>query len=246
MSDDEAARGYKRLSDVSDTSLQRQQRRIEQYAEENDLNLKFVYDEGQKASGWDANREQYQRMLADAEDGEFDVLILSDGSRLGRDKKERLRTFLDLDDWGVEFHVHGRGHVDPDEPIDLLEEVFKATSADDGKRDEIERLNEANRERREAGKWVSGEPFGLQYDDGKDYLVADPDEFREVMSLLADREEGATYDELAEKYGIAKGTVKSIVKDRREVYEAVADGAKVGYQYSVVWPEVATDGGNEG
>jgi len=245
MSEDKTARGYKRLSDVSDTSLQRQQRRIEQYAEENDLELEFVYDEGQKASGWDSNREQYQQMLADAEAGEFDVLVVADGSRLGRDKKERLRTFLDLDDWDVEFHVPGRGYVDPDEPIDLLEEVFKATSDDDGKRSEIERLNEANQERREDGKWVSGEPFGLQYDDEKDYLIADPDEFEVVMNLLADRDEGATYDELVEKYGVAKGTVKSIVKDRREVYEAVEDGAKVGYQYSIIRPEVAADGGSD-
>jgi len=128
----------------------------------------------------------------------------------------------------------------PDKPIDLLEEVFKSTSADDGKRSEIERLNEANQERRGDGKWVSGEPFGLQYDDEKDYVIERAsDEFEVVMSLLADRDEGATYDELVEKYGVTKGTVKSIVKDRRGVYEAVEDGAKVGYEYTIVWPKVA-------
>ena len=111
MSDDKTARGYKRLSDVSDTSLQRQQRRIEQYAEENDLELEFVYDEGQKASGWNSNREQYQKMLADAEAGEFDILVVADGSRLGRDKKERLRTFLDLDHCGLVVRQDGRVHL---------------------------------------------------------------------------------------------------------------------------------------
>jgi len=88
------ARGYVRLSQTSEVSIDNQIEDIEEYCEQHDgLELDHIYNEGQRASGWDDSRETYQQMLTDAEAGEFDALIVAHGSRLGRDKLERLDKF---------------------------------------------------------------------------------------------------------------------------------------------------------
>lgn len=151
MTDDKKiARGYTRLSGGdSETSIDRQKQVIRTYCDDrDDLRLDLIYDEGKRQSGWDAAREQYQQMLADARDGVFDVLVVRDGSRIGRDKVERLDTLTDLaNKYDVEFHTKKRGYVDPENPTDLLMEVFSATQDDEGKRVEIEKAVDAIAER---------------------------------------------------------------------------------------------------
>jgi len=54
--------GYTRLSQQSDTSIERQRSHIKEYADERGWQLATVYDDGERASGFDSNREQYQRL----------------------------------------------------------------------------------------------------------------------------------------------------------------------------------------
>jgi len=57
-----SAIGYTRLSQESDTSIDRQKRHIREYADENGLTLETIYDDGERSSGFDESREEYQQV----------------------------------------------------------------------------------------------------------------------------------------------------------------------------------------
>jgi len=235
MTDDKTARAYVRLSDYSNRSIEGQIEDCEAYCERNGLELDRVYNEGYNSSGWDDSRDEYQQMLDDAEAGEFDVLVVRDGSRLGRDHRERIRRFFDLDDWDVEFHTVERGEVDPEKPSDFLMEVFKAFSDDHGKRGEVERLEAEKERRRELGYYSKEPPAGLAYDREKHYLTRG-EGFGEAMEVIEMREDDATYDEMEDTVRFSRSTISKIL-ERQEKYRAVAEGAKLGQELEVVWPD---------
>lgn len=234
MTDQKTARAYVRLSDYSNRSIEGQIEDCEAYCDRNHLQLEHIYNDGYNASGWDESRDEYQQMLEDAESGEFDALIVRDGSRLGRDHKERIRRFFDLDDWGVEFHTQNRGYVDPDKPADFLMEVFKAMSDDHGKRGEVERLEAEKERRKKLGLYSKEPPAGLTYDRQKEYLTRG-EKFEEVIKILEMRRDGATYDQLEETVPFSRSTISKIL-DRKEKYRAVEQGAKLGRNLTIVWP----------
>lgn len=215
------ARGYVRLSQTSEVSIENQIEDIEEYCEQHDgLELDFIYNEGQRASGWDDSREQYQEMLADAEAREFDVLVVAHGSRLGRDKLERLDVFTDLaNKWDVEFHTCRRGYVDPDLPEDILMEVFHSLSDDEGKGAEVERLVDAIEKKVDAGHYHGAPKFGTKYSDDKTCLVAG-DEFDLAVEVLDCRERGMSYREIQDETGCDLARINRIIENEH-VYECI-------------------------
>jgi len=221
------ARGYVRLSQTSEVSIQNQIEDIEDYCDQHgDLKLDHIYNEGQRASGWDASREKYQKMLTDAEAGEFDALVVAHGSRLGRDKLERLDVFTDLNNkWSVEFHVYGRGYVDPNLPEDILMEVFHSLSDDEGKGAEVERLTKAIHKKVEQGHYHGAPKYGTVYSDDKTALVAG-DEFDIAIDVLDRRHGRGNYDdkhsyrEIRDATGCDLALIKRTL-DNEHVYRSI-------------------------
>ncbi|WP_135534458.1 recombinase family protein [Halostella pelagica] len=234
----DTARIYVRLSDRSNRSIDGQIEDCRAYADRQGFDVDRVYNEGQRVSGWDGTREDYNDMLQDAENGEFDALIVRDGSRFGRDKRERIRRFFDLDEWGVELHTVSRGYVDPEDPSDFLMEVFKAMSDDHGKRDEVERLKSEMEKRKEKNWYIGEAPTALQYDDDKRFLEPVDGQLDTVLRVYELRDDGATYRDIEEDVPWSLPTIGKLI-DRREQYEAVADGARLGFKLTIVEPEPA-------
>jgi len=48
--------GYTRLSQDSDTSIERQKRHIREYTDQHEMSLERIYDDGERTSGWDEQR----------------------------------------------------------------------------------------------------------------------------------------------------------------------------------------------
>ncbi|UWG47440.1 Site-specific recombinase, DNA invertase Pin-like protein [Halanaeroarchaeum sp. HSR-CO] len=215
------ARGYVRLSQKSESSIRNQIDDIENYCEQHvDLELDYIYNEGQNASGWDASRKWYQQMLDDAKAGKFDVLVVAHGSRLGRDKLERLDRFTDLaNKWGVEFHTVKRGYVDPNLPQDILMEVFHSLSDDEGKGAEVERLTKAIEKKVENGDYHGAPKFGTKYSEDKTSLVRES-EFETAIEVLHLRETGKTYREIESETGCNLALIKRIL-DNENVYRTI-------------------------
>ncbi|WP_459889435.1 hypothetical protein [Halostagnicola bangensis] len=68
--------------------------------------------------------------------------------------------------------------------------------------------------------------------------MADEDEVGDVRQVFELRDQGLSYREIAEDVPWSPPTVGKLI-DRRDEYEAVAEGAKLGYQLQIVEGESA-------
>lgn len=212
------AAGYTRLSQASDTSIDRQKRHIEEYAEENELELTTIYDEGQRASGFDTNREKYDELVEAAREGEVDAIIVNDRSRLGRDQWQRMQHFSELVREGVEFHTWEDGYIDPDEPVALLQEAMYAQQHDQAKREEVEKSKAATQERIDRGCYQGTPPYGLQFCDDGCHLEKDEAQWEELEQIWSEVED-STLSEVAEGVSLSVASVSRVANRGREWYE---------------------------
>ncbi len=215
----DTAVGYLRLSQDGH-SIDRQRRDVEAYANTNGFALVEIYNEGKRASGFDADRPEYTALLDHVEGGSIDVVIVPNLSRLSRDRKERLRLLLDLDAIGVQLHsVELDRAVDLDDDWALVQQSIRATTDDVEKRKEIERSKRATQERITNGYDHGRPPFGLTYDEDGHYWVPDRDsgEYQTALTCIQLREDGRSWREIATETDVSKDTVRRI-HDRRERY----------------------------
>lgn len=221
----ETAVGYLRLSQDG-KSLDRQRRDVEEYAEARGFDLEDVYNEGKRASGFDEDRPEYQALLDRLDTGTVDAVVVPNLSRLSRDRKERLRLLLDLDDKNVQLHSAERGHVDLSDPYALTVETAKAETDDIEKRKEIERSKRATEERMENGYDQGRPPYGLTFDEDGRYWVPDRegDEFLNALECIKLRQEGRSWREIADETDVSKDTARRIY-DRRQRYLQEAETA---------------------
>jgi len=212
--------GYIRLSQDG-KSLDRQARDIETYAAENGLDVVEIYNEGRRASGFDSERPEYQKLLARIKD-DVDAVVVPNLSRLSRDRKERLRLLLDLDRAGVELHSFELGRpVDLDDDWELVQQSIQATTDDVEKRKEIERSKRATAERLAEGYDHGRPPFGLSFDEDGQYWVPG-DRFHDALDVIKARERGLSWRDVAEDTGVPKDTARRVY-DRRERYRQEAN-----------------------
>lgn len=212
----ETAVGYIRLSQDG-KSLERQRRNVEKYANENDLDLVNVYNDGKQSSGFDTDRLKYQALMERIGGGDVAAVVVPNLSRLSRDRKERLRLLLDLDATGVELHSCELGRaVDLDNDWELVQQSIQATTDDIEKRKEIERSKRATKERLQNGFDHGRPPFGLQFDDAGEYWV--PGEgFEDALDVISHRKSGLSWRDIASETGVNKDTARRIW-ERRERY----------------------------
>jgi DNA invertase Pin-like site-specific DNA recombinase len=208
--------GYTRLSQDSDTSIDRQKTAIREYCETNDLELAEIRDDGEFSSGFDRDRTEYQAVKSLVNDGAVDAVVVYDKTRIGRDFDERMQFVLDLRKTDTDLHSARRGSIDLSDPTDAAVESIHAAKDDEAKREEIEKSKEAVAERLEQGYDHGHPPFGLEFDDEGKYWVPG-DRFDDVLDVLRLRNDGHTYREIADDVGISTATAYRIV-DRREMY----------------------------
>ena len=211
--------GYVRLSQESDRSIANQKEEIRQFCSEEGLELLRIYDDGERASGFDDNRPAYQDMLIAVEDEEIGAIVARDRDRLSRDKRERTAFLDDMNQLGVDVYAASSGdRVDMDSGEEWLIEMVRAYMDDVGKRREIERARREVRRRVEAGFHHGRPPFGFQFDNRGEYLEPDPDEHPVALEILDRRDDGESYREIGNAVGVSKDVVSGVV-DRREEYD---------------------------
>lgn len=208
--------GYTRLSQDSDTSIDRQKAAIWEYCDTHGLELTAIRDDGKFSSGFDNDRTEYQSVKRLVDEQAVGAVVVYDKTRIGRDFDERMQFVLDLRRTDTELHSARRGVIDLSDPTDAAVESIHAAKDDEAKREEIEKSKEAVEERLEAGYDHGRPPFGLQFDDAGEYWVPG-DRFDDVLEVLRLRNAGHTYEEIADEVGVGAGTAHRIV-DRREFY----------------------------
>jgi DNA invertase Pin-like site-specific DNA recombinase len=207
--------GYVRLSQEGrDASLDEQKRAIRDYAREHGLNLQTTRNEGDRTSGFDSDRDEYQLLRQKIRDAEIDAVIVRDRARLSRDFDDRLSLLTDFRSANVEWHVvevGGRLHVE-----DVQQAMFECIHAGMDhikKQIEITRAKEATQERIDDGCYQGKPPLGLQFADDNCHLEKDEQEWKTVCDIIEARERGETYAKIAEDVGVSAATV-SRVADR--------------------------------
>lgn len=218
------ALGYTRLSQQSDTSIANQEANIRAYAEAHGLPLAEILNDGEQSSGFDTDElEAYHILVERVRHGDIDAVIVNDKRRLVRDENEVMRLIADLRSNDVDLHTHQSGQVDLSEPINAAIEILRAATAAEEKRKEIERSKEAIQKKQARGDDLGRPRFGMEYGpEGRRQVPGD--EFDTVLEVLRLEREGHSYDTIAEKTGVALGTISRVV-DRREWY---VERAKLG------------------
>lgn len=220
-----SAVGYTRLSQESDTSIDRQKRHIRAYADENGLTLEAIYDDGERSSGFDESREEYQRVRERVQSGEIGAVVVNDKRRLARDFDDTMRLVLDLRENDVEAHTFQEGRLDLSDPVQAAVEVLQAASEHEAKKKEIERAREAVQERIQNGYDHGRPPIGFRFDDAGERWVPNREgRFADVVEAIRMVEDGATYRDVEEELGIAPSTMSGVM-DRRDRYLQEVDPA---------------------
>ncbi len=177
-------------------------------------------DEG--ISGGTADRAGYQRMLAAARDGAFDVVVAEDISRLWRSRAEFGPRSAEFEDLGIHI-LTCVGDDTRRDGYGLVLGIKQAIA-------EYQRREIGYRTRRGleglalAGKSTGGRCFG--YRNGAVYHP----EALTVQLMFSLRAAGASLDSLASDTGLAKSTVKSMLANRR-------------YTGAVIWGARESHGG---
>lgn len=122
----------------------------------------FIERDEAVRAGATASREGFERLLAHARAGRFNVLVVEDVSRFSRVYALGTRMFLDLAEIGV-FLADKGGLYDPNDPMDRLRFAFGLNAS----HEEVKRLGERSR-RGQEGRLLAREspggapPFGLK------------------------------------------------------------------------------------
>jgi DNA invertase Pin-like site-specific DNA recombinase len=228
------AYGYTRLSEESDTSIEQQKVEIREYASEAGLALVDILDDGEWSSGYDTGRDAYRDLVERVRDGKVDAVIVRGTDRLGRvyDERELLKIWMRKTD--TELHDTRRGHVDIQDVWRASVEGIRAAADDQQKRKEIEQAVDETERRIEAGYWQGRPPFGLEFDDDKQYLV--PGEgFDAAITAIRAHRAGVSVRDAGAKAELSRGTTERVLSHADEYLAVDADAdARIGYQWQVV------------
>jgi DNA invertase Pin-like site-specific DNA recombinase len=204
------ALGYTRLSQSSDTSIDRQKDHIREYADTHGFDLVEILNDGERSSGFDSDREEYQRLKDTVSSGDTGALLVNDKRRLARDFDATMRLILDCREEDIEIHTHADGQLDIDDPMSAAVEVLMAASDYESKQGEIDKARESVRERVERGCYHGTVPHGLTFRDDKCHLKRAKGEWEDIQEIIQRRDDGESVVEVADSIGVSTATVSRV------------------------------------
>ena len=179
------AAGYIRVStsgQLDNTSLEDQEFQIKQYCADNNLHLLPIYDEGSQ-TGADADRPQLQKLLQDADQNLFQVVVVWALDRFGRDLTDTLVHARTLKEAGVEL-VSVKEKFGNDPQGELFRNLL-ATFADYERKLIKERTHRGRlRKWREKKRWIGHLPFGYAFDKEKCKIVQVQEEAAVIRRIV--------------------------------------------------------------
>ena len=211
---------YVRVS-TQDQSLERQLTATHEYAIDRlDVDRSDIETYRDKSTGTNTSRDGYQDMVAAAEAGEFDAIVVKSISRIARSIRDLERTVERLRDSDVALHIIDEGFVlDPtdDDPMQRamfrLMGVFAELEADLAQ----QRTKEGLAARMSNDDYHHGPPpIGFTKEDG--HLI-EADNYDHVVTVL----DMVQKDELskrkaASELDTSRATIRNALNERPELY----------------------------
>jgi len=147
----------------------------------------WYVDDGVTGTSIEA-RPEFTRLLADAGEGRFDVVVIVDIDRLTRSDDPRQRALIEyiLKDNGIKVAVTNTGELlDLDNATHELIHGIKSWIAKEDRKKILERMAEGRKTKALQGKFINSRPsFGYRK-DGSGHLVIDESEAKAVREIFS-------------------------------------------------------------
>jgi len=213
---------YARVS-TTDQDPQRQLNELREFAED-------TYDEPEIhayadiISGTETERgEEYQRLRSDIEDGDLDIVIVHELSRLSRLGAGEIHEFLEFclsNETGIQDLEVGLEISLEDDLVDrAVSQLIAGVMGDLARvehKQKLRRIQSGIDAAKDAGRWTGRPPAGFDVEDG--YLQVNADEFLTIRRALERVEQSYTYAEAAEGTSIAESTLRALYDNRLDLY----------------------------
>lgn len=211
---------YARVS-TGQQSLDRQLEGIADYAQHKlsaSLDDLEVYRD--KSTGTDVSRSGYQSMMSDVEDGELDVVVVYEVSRIARSIRDLDRTVDRMRESGVELHIVAEGLVvQPDEEDPYQTALFQLLGVFAELEAKIKQQNirEGIAARQKNEDYHHGPaPLGFEKEDGR---LVEGSQYQRVVAVLEDVAKGElSKRQAAKELDTSRRTVQRTVEQRSELY----------------------------
>jgi len=183
------------------------------------MSLERIYDDGERTSGWDESREEYQKARSRVQSGEIDAVVINDKRRLARDFDETMRLILDLREYGVEAHTFEEGSS-----TSLTRSRLPSKSSKQPANMRLKRRKLSAHARLSKSGWTKDTITVALQSDFDSITRANngyPDrngQFEIVLEAIHMVEAGSTYREVEDELDIAPATMRSSIMDRRDQY----------------------------
>ena len=209
---------YHRVS-TEHQDLRRQTTATEEYVLENfpDEPTKTLADAD---TGTDTDRDSYQQLMENVENGQIDAVVVKDMSRIARSVRDLMRTVDRFREHDVAVHfIDDPVQVDPtdDDPTqDLMLQILGAVAEFEAKITQ-QRVRDGIAARKESEEYHHGPaPLGFEKDDGQ---LIETSEYDRVCSVLDMVEAGElSQRKAAERLDTSRKTIRRSLDDRPELY----------------------------
>lgn len=175
--------GYCRVStrdQVDKISLEYQQEQIERYCFYKDYVVVDMYVE-KGESGAKEDRTQLKRLLKDAQEGKFDVVVVYTPDRFSRNVRIAMETMYELEDLGIGIIIL---NPELDTRTQVGKMMFNILSyfAEMDREYIKKKLAVGKKDKLEKGGYISKKPYGYKVEDGK--LIQIPEEAEVVKRIF--------------------------------------------------------------
>lgn len=195
--------GYSRTSSENDTSLETQREQIKAFVKRNGWKFICQYEDKCKSGAKIEGRDDFQRMIKDARDKEFDVIVVFDISRFARDGSDIIGTAkflkekfdIDIVDTKATFDTQDRNRT--------ISNFMMAGFAEYERIQILDRTTRGRIKKAEQGlPWCPHPPTGRAFDKEKGRWIV-TDEGKKLAELLARFVDGEPLGRLVREYGIS-------------------------------------------
>lgn len=202
----------------TDQSIEGQVADCKAFAAQKGLDVIGLYADRHVSGKSIEGRDEFQRMIRDAEKGKFDAIIVWKVDRFGRSREDIAVNKIRLRKAGVTL-MYARESI-PDGPEGILLESLMEGLAEYYSADLRQKIIRGQKESAKKGRFPAGKlPIGYRRGgDGK--IEPDPDRAPVIRKLFELQAQGATLSEeqqLLERYGIpsAKSSIWRIVRNEK-------------------------------
>ncbi|CAM5187807.1 hypothetical protein UACE39S_04921 [Ureibacillus acetophenoni] len=162
---------YNRKSRGELEDLSKHKKELLDYCERNNFNPMYFEEIG---SSVDSDREEFIKLIKEIKTGKYDVLVITDLSRLTRDLETQIKLFKLLTNYNMTIHSLMDGKINPAESTNKMMGILKGLFNESAYEETSKKMHLGRLQSARDGKWVGQVPYG--YKKNKEAMKLEPDE----------------------------------------------------------------------